>query len=45
MDTQESVPPLSELEAKLKTKEAEVLDMTVRSFYQLVDAATLSDLP
>lgn len=45
VDTQEPVPPLSELEAKLKTKEAEVLDMTVRLFHQLVDAATLSDLP
>ena len=45
VDTQEPVPPLSELEAKLKTKEDEVLDLTVRSSHQLVDAATLSDLP
>ena len=30
VDTQEPVPPLSELEAKLKTKEGEVLDLTVR---------------
>jgi hypothetical protein len=45
VDTQEPVPPLSELEAKLKTKEAEVLDMTVRLSHQLFDAATLSDLP
>ena len=44
MDTQEPVPPLSELDAKLKTKEDEVLDLTVRSS-QLVDAVTLSDLP
>jgi hypothetical protein len=45
VDTQEPVPALSELEAKLKTKEGEVLDLTVRSSHQLVDAATLSDLP
>jgi hypothetical protein len=31
VDAQETVPPLSELEAKLKTKEGEVLDLTVRS--------------
>ena len=29
--TQEPVPPLSELEGKLKTKEDEVLDLTVCS--------------
>ena len=44
VDTQEPVPPLSELDAKLKTKEAEVLDLSVRSSHQLVDAATLSHL-
>ena len=33
VDTQEPVPPLSELETKLKTKEDEVLDLTVRSSY------------
>jgi hypothetical protein len=42
VDTQEPIPPLSE--AKLKTKEAEVLDLTVRSSHQLVDATTLSHL-
>lgn len=41
-DTQQTVPPLSELEAKLKTKEDEVLDITVRPVYQLVDAAVLT---
>jgi hypothetical protein len=45
VDTQEPVSPLSELEAKLKTKEDEALDLTVRSSHQLVDAATVSDLP
>jgi hypothetical protein len=45
VNTQEPVTPLSELQTKLKTKEDEVLDMTVRSSHQLVDAATLSDLP
>ena len=44
-DSQQPVPPLSELEAKLKTKEDEVLDITVRTFYQLVDAAVPPDLP
>jgi hypothetical protein len=43
VDTQEPIP--SELEAKLKTKEDEVLDLTVCSYHQLVNAATLSDLP
>jgi len=38
-DTQEPVPPLSELEAKLKTKEDEVLDLTVRLSRRLIDAA------
>jgi hypothetical protein len=45
VDTQEPVPPLSKLEAKLKTKDDEVLDLTVRLSHQLVNAATLSDLP
>lgn len=40
MDTQEPVPPLSELEGKLKTKEDEVLDLTVRSPHRLVDSST-----
>lgn len=43
--TQEPLPPLSELEAKLKKKEDEVLDLTVRSSSQLVDAAAMSNLP
>jgi|SRR6267154_861638 len=45
VDTQVPGPPSSELDAKLKTKEDEVLDLTVSSSHQLVDAATLSDLP
>lgn len=44
-DTQQPVPPSSELEAKLMAKEEEVLDLTVRSSHQLVDAAFPSDLP
>jgi hypothetical protein len=43
-DTQEPVPPLSELETKLKTKEDEVLDLTVRLSRQQFDVAALSDL-
>lgn len=35
-DTQEPVPPLSELEVKLKIKEDEALDLTVRSSRQLL---------
>ena len=31
-DNLDGVPPLSELEAKLQAKEAEVLDLTVRPF-------------
>lgn len=42
---QDPVPTLSELETKLKTKEDEVLDLTVRPSRQLIDAATLIDLP
>ena len=34
VDTQEPCPSLSDLEAKLKTKEDEVLDLTVRSSRQ-----------
>jgi hypothetical protein len=44
-DTQQPVPPLSELEVKLKTKEEEVLDIKVRTVHQLVDAAVPPDLP
>jgi hypothetical protein len=44
VDTQETVPPLSELEAKLKTKEEEVLDMRVRVSQQLMQLPP-SDLP
>jgi hypothetical protein len=40
VDTQKPVPPLSEFEAKLKTKEDEVLDLTVRSPHRLIDVAT-----
>lgn len=40
VDTQEPVPPLSEFEAKLKTKEDEVLDLTVRSPHRLTETAT-----
>lgn len=41
VDTQEPVPPLSELEAKLKTKEDEVLDVTSRLRYLQADFLNL----
>ena len=35
-DKLDEVPPLSELEAKLQAKEAEVLDLTVRPFRRVI---------
>ena len=34
-DTPDAVPPLSDLEAKLQAKEAEVVDLTVRTFLRV----------
>jgi len=43
-DKQDPVPPLSELEAKLKAKEDEVLDITVRPFCRPPNVAAFPDL-